>query len=254
MTDTPAPPSVSQVTDKKPASTDKPSAKPPASQPAAPPAKTPAAQSSASAAVESPPKIETPKTETPKTETSKPDTPPQLAAATPTPPKTTPAPAAKDSKPAQPSAPEDNEVRLLVKEKTFKNEGKVLRVSYDDIDLIKVLNLKKPTPNVMDLMPGWLKSLEGKRVRMRGFMYPPYQQEGIDHFVFCRDTGACCFGPNPIVYYMIDVRMKPGTTTDYIENRPFDVEGTFRIKTAVLEGTGEVYELYHLEQASVVRK
>lgn len=146
---------------------------------------------------------------------------------------------------------DDGPVRLLVKEKTFKKKGDVTLVSYDDLDLIKVLNLKVPEPNVMELMPDWLKNLNGQKVQIRGFMYPAFQQEGLERFVFCRDTGACCFGPNPVIYYLINVQLKPGTTTHYIENRPFDVTGTLRIKPAIIPETGLVYELYHLDDAVV---
>lgn len=146
---------------------------------------------------------------------------------------------------------DDGPVRLLVPDKTFQKKGDALVVSYDDLDLIKVLNLKVPTPNVMELLPQWLKNLDGAKVRIRGFMYPAFQEEGLDRFVFCRDTGACCFGPNPVIYYLIDVRMLQGKTTNYIQNRPFDVTGTLRIKPGIIPETGLVYELYHLEDAVV---
>ncbi len=146
---------------------------------------------------------------------------------------------------------DDGPVRLLVPNKTFSKNKDALIVSYDDLDLIKVLNLKVPEANVMDLLPDWLKKLNGQKVQIRGFMYPAFQEEGLDRFVFCRDTGACCFGPNPVIYYLIDVRMQKGATTNYIQNRPFDVTGTLRIKPGIIPETGQVYELYHLEDATV---
>ncbi|MCA9094741.1 MAG: DUF3299 domain-containing protein [Planctomycetaceae bacterium] len=146
---------------------------------------------------------------------------------------------------------DDGPVRLLVPDKTFQKKGDALIVSYDDLDLIKVLNLKVPEPNVMELLPDWLKKLNGEKVQIRGFMYPTFQEEGLERFVFCRDTGACCFGPNPVIYYLIDVHMQEGKTTHYIQNRPFDVTGTLRIKPGIIPETGLVYELYHLEDAVV---
>jgi len=146
---------------------------------------------------------------------------------------------------------DDGPVRLLVPDKTFQKKGDALIVSYDDLDLIKVLNLKVPEPNVMELLPDWLKKLNGEKVQIRGFMYPTFQEEGLERFVFCRDTGACCFGPNPVIYYLIDVHLQEGKTTHYIQNRPFDVTGTLRIKPGIIPETGLVYELYHLEDAVV---
>lgn len=82
--------------------------------------------------------------------------------------------------------PEDivREVKILIPEKTFRKEGKegLLRVSYDDIDLLKVLNMEPVTADAPDKMPSWLKELDGKRIRIRGFMYPHELMEGIEVF------------------------------------------------------------------------
>jgi hypothetical protein len=144
------------------------------------------------------------------------------------------------------------------KPREFKKEGPdgALRVTYDDLDVEKLLGVKKVSANVVEQLPGWLQELRGKRVRLRGFMLPTsvFQQTGNSFFVLTRDTGACCFGPNPTVYYLVMVKMKPGATTDFIDNRPFDVVGTFDIKLMRLEETGEDLELYHLSDAVVIPK
>lgn len=202
--------------------------------------------------LEAPPPPKAPQTppQTSTTATETPDTPTSTEPS----PELNPVAAVTRNSPAKPNplaGGDDGPVRLLIPEKTFKKQGDVIRLSYDDFDLIKVLNLKVPEPNVMELLPDWLKQLDGQKVQIRGFMYPSFLQDDLDRFVFCRDTGACCFGPNPVIYYLINVRMKKGTTTHYIENRPFDVTGTFRIKPGIIKETGLVYELYHLEDAVV---
>jgi len=144
--------------------------------------------------------------------------------------------------------------QVLIKHKDFtKGRDGALRVSFDDIDLEKILGMKKTTPNAPELMPDWLKNLRGQRIRLRGYMLPTsvFQQTGNSFFVLTRDTGACCFGPQPTIYYLVEVQMKKGETVDYIENRPFDVVGTFDIEISQLEETGEVYRLYQLKDASV---
>lgn len=159
-----------------------------------------------------------------------------------------------DATAATPAKPVPGKVEVLIKDRTFKTEAGALRVSYDDIDLLKVLNMEPVTPDAVEKMPTWLRQLNGKRVRIRGFMFPPFQETGIARFVLARDNQICCFGRNPKIYDLIAVTMKSGTTTDYIQNRPFDVAGTFRIEMGILEGDTEIFGLYYLDDAAVIVK
>jgi hypothetical protein len=144
--------------------------------------------------------------------------------------------------------------QLLVPSRSFKTEGAdgALRVSYDDLDLLKVLNLEPVTPDAPAMMPGWLKKLDGQRIRIRGFMYPTFQQTGIHAFALARDNQICCFGRNPKIYDVFDVALRHGVTTDYIPNRPFDVVGVFHIKPDSEEG--KLYRLYEMDDAVVIGK
>ncbi len=97
-------------------------------------------------------------------------------------PSATPAPATDPSQfpggivPASPNAqPLPGGPRLLVPERVFRADGRprALRVNYDDLDLLRVLNMGDPLPeNVVEQFPSWLRELEGKTIRLRGFMYP----------------------------------------------------------------------------------
>lgn len=145
-------------------------------------------------------------------------------------------------------------IQLLVPHREFKVEGpqNALRVSYDDLDLLKVLNMEPVPEDALKHFPSWLKALDGQRIRLRGFMYPTFQATGIDQFVLARDNQICCFGRNPKVYDLVSVQMRDGVTTDYIQNRPFDVVGTFRIDL-IAEG-GKPMGLYWLEDCIVINK
>lgn len=160
-----------------------------------------------------------------------------------------PAAQATDDKPAEP-----RKVKVLVKSREFKEEGPegAIRISFDDFDLLKVLNMDPVTANAAELMPKWLKDLDGKRVRVRGFMYPPFEETNLPFFVLARDNQICCFGRNPKIYDLVEVFMRKGVTTDYIQNRPFDVVGIFRINPAAEEGL--LYQLYQLEDATVIEQ
>ena len=142
---------------------------------------------------------------------------------------------------------------VLVPEKTFRGEGSdgTLRVSYDDLDLLKVLNAEVVPVDVVDHMPQWLKGLDGQRIRIRGWMYPPLLSEGLKGFTLARDNQICCFGRDPKPYDLIRVRMRPGVTTDYIANRPFDVVGVFRLDP-VAYSAKDWEQLYVIEDAVVI--
>jgi hypothetical protein len=150
------------------------------------------------------------------------------------------------------AASELRKVQLLVPNKTFRAEGEALRVSYDDIDLLKVLNMDPVAPDAATYMPAWLKALDGRRIRIRGFMYPTFQQTGVHAFGLARDNQICCFGRNPKIYDVFDVVLHEGTTTNYIPNRPFDVVGVFHIRPEAEDG--KLYRLYEMDDASVVTK
>ncbi|MDA1232668.1 MAG: hypothetical protein O2856_18000 [Planctomycetota bacterium] len=150
------------------------------------------------------------------------------------------------------ATPVENKIELLIPEKSFRREKgtDAVRISYDDIDLLKVLNMEPVPPNAVDYFPEWLSSLNGKQIRIRGFMYPKFINEGIVDFTLARDNGICCFQRMPKIYDVIFVKLKKGETTDYIDARPFDVEGTFRFDN---EGDGtELPRLYKIENARVL--
>jgi hypothetical protein len=154
-----------------------------------------------------------------------------------------------DAAPAAASAP-------VARDRVFTEEGPegALRIGYDDLDLLKILKMDPVTPDCVEKMPGWLLALKGKTVRIRGFMKPGLLLSGIPQFMLVRDTGLCCFGPKGKIYDMIAVTLKPGTTTEYIELRPFDVVGTFRIELLQLEEDGTIFGLYYIDDAVILQK
>ena len=150
------------------------------------------------------------------------------------------------------AAKSENKIELLIPEKSFRRERgtDAVRISYDDIDLLKILNMEPVPPNAAEYFPDWLSSLNGKQIRIRGWMYPTYVSEGLPSFTLARDNGICCFQRMPKIYDVIFVKLEEGQSSDYIEQRPFDVEGTFRIDN---ESDGfELPRLYKIENARVL--
>ena len=140
--------------------------------------------------------------------------------------------------------------------RTFAIEGPdgALRIGFDDLDLQKIINMENVTRDCVEKMPEWMRELSGKRVRLRGFMKPTMLETGLPAFPLVRSTDMCCFGPKGKVYHMAAVNLKKGTTTDYIDLKPFDVVGTFRIEKCELEEDGLVFLLYHVDDAQIVQR
>jgi hypothetical protein len=111
------------------------------------------------------------------------------------------------------------------------------RISYAEL---------QPDPDVTgQLIPPSAIALNGKKIFIKGFVYPGKQTDGIQRFVLCRDQGDCCFGGDPKITDRIDVVLANPLRLTY-SPRMFKVAGTFRIEPAQdPEGLGAVY--YHLD-------
>jgi len=147
---------------------------------------------------------------------------------------------------------EPRKIELLIPEHHLRKERgtDAVRVTYDDIDLLKVLNMEPVPVDAVEHFPEWLKSLNGKPVRIRGFMYPTFEASGLTRFTLARDNGICCFVRQPKIYDIIGIELAGGITTDYIEGRPFDVEGTFHIEPMADEK--DLSRLYRIDNARVL--
>lgn len=156
-------------------------------------------------------------------------------------------PTIENSASAQPRS-----IQLLIPNKRFRKErpSNALRVSYDDIDLLKVLNMEPVPTDAVSHFPEWLKQLDGQTVRIRGYMYPTFEATGLTSFTLARDNGICCFVRQPKIYDIISISLAPGEVSDYIANRPFDVEGIFRIDPGADQT--DLSRLYKIEQARVL--
>jgi hypothetical protein len=115
-------------------------------------------------------------------------------------------------------------------------------------DTVK-LNMKKEDPFTRSLITPAIEKLDGAKVRIRGYILPPFQQTGLTRFVLVRDNMACCFGPGAMIYDSMVVDLKPGMTIDY-QVSPVAVVGTFNIRE--VEGVaGRPISIYHLTAEKV---
>lgn len=57
--------------------------------------------------------------------------------------------------------------------------------------------------------------LNGRKVFIKGYVYPDGQQYGITHFVMVRDLGTCCFGGQPKLTHMMEIKLQDPLTVNY---------------------------------------
>lgn len=94
-----------------------------------------------------------------------------------------------------------------------------------------------------------VKALFDKRIRIRGYIRPTFQREGITQFVFVRDNLECCFGPGAALYDCIIVDMLPGKTANFT-TRPVSVQGKFTLDEFI-GPEGNHLAIFHLDGEKV---
>ncbi len=116
--------------------------------------------------------------------------------------------------------------------------------SFDDIKF----EMEKTDPFERSMLTPKIEDLFGRRIRIRGFMFPTLKKRGLKDFVLVRDNLECCFGPGAALFDCIVVHMNEGQTAEY-SIRPIAIEGTFRLEEIVLDGTH--LAIYRLDCESV---
>jgi hypothetical protein len=77
-----------------------------------------------------------------------------------------------------------------------------------------------------------VKSLDGKKVFIKGYMYPTKQMEGLKTFLLVKDNAQCCFGGNPALTDMILVNLVPGKTVNFHSGVLTSVGGVFHCQAS----------------------
>src|SRR5262249_39194810 len=99
-------------------------------------------------------------------------------------------------------------------------------------------------PFKRSLLTPQIEAMAGQKIRIRGYILPTAQRNGIKQFVLVRDNQECCFGPGAALYDCILVEMKEGKTAEY-SIRPVAAEGTFDVKEIVVGG--KHLAIYHMD-------
>lgn len=122
---------------------------------------------------------------------------------------------------------------------------RIADISFDDIKF----DMEKGAAFERSMLTPNIEALDGRKVRIRGFILPPPVSTGLTRFVLVRDNLSCCFGPGAALYDAIFVEMADGKSTDYTIS-PVTVEGVFSVRE-LRDPDDNIMAIYHLDGESV---
>ena len=117
-----------------------------------------------------------------------------------------------------------------------------IRVSYSELQ-----PRKGDPPNSI---PPEAMALDGKKVLIKGYVYPGNRKEGITQFLLVRDQGDCCFGGNPKITDRIQVTLSDPKGCSF-NTRLFKVAGTLRMQPSDKAVDADGWVFYHLDGAQL---
>jgi hypothetical protein len=82
--------------------------------------------------------------------------------------------------------------------------------------------------------PESVKKLDGRKVRIMGFMYPLQEGANIQNFCLLRSTQTCCYGPKPQYNQYIFVEMAKPTQFRRVD--PVSCVGVLKVNPSPDEG------------------
>lgn len=114
-------------------------------------------------------------------------------------------------------------------------------ITFDDIKF----EMKKGAPFKRKMLTKKIEELNKKPIKIRGYILPSFQQNGIKQFVLVRDNMECCFGPGAALYDCILVEMIAGKSTSFTV-RPVSVTGKFTV-SEFKDPDGKHLAIYRLD-------
>lgn len=135
----------------------------------------------------------------------------------------------------------------------IEQEGDYLKIGFDrlssytfkvpEFDPAANPNVSPPTGE--EQIPGWLKSLNGRKAKVTGFMLPTKLENSlVTEFLLLSDPMMCCYGAVPEMNQWIVVRMKKGGVKP-IQDVPVAFYGD--LKVGAMFENGYMTGIYLLE-------
>lgn len=117
-----------------------------------------------------------------------------------------------------------NKTETAAEKPTAPTPSVLVDKTFDDI----LFDIEPDAPYDKSMLTDAIRNLDGKRIRIRGYILPTARKRGLKQFVLVRDNQECCFGPGAALFDCILVEMLPDQTAEF-SIRPVAVEGEFQL-------------------------
>jgi hypothetical protein len=119
-----------------------------------------------------------------------------------------------------------------------------LRFNTAEPKMIAMEGVPDPLPSFNEQIPEDIHKLDGRKVRLTGYMMPTLLEgRRVREFLVVTSPAVCCYGATPDINEYVIVRMT-GEAAPLLENIPLKFEGTLRVGDIYQNGywTG-IYEM-----------
>jgi hypothetical protein len=135
--------------------------------------------------------------------------------------------------------------------------GGIARHSYvyatecpEDATRISFVNLNPESKLAPAVPPPQAVALDGKKIFIKGYVYPDGQRDNIKQFVLIPDLGTCCFGGQPRLTDMILVTLRDPQRTAYNQRRR-KLTGVLKVDPNLKTVEGVTGVFYQMEAESM---
>lgn len=84
--------------------------------------------------------------------------------------------------------------------------------------------------------PEAIRALNGRRVELRGFLYPTQDVRNLRQFVLMKDRGTCCYGSKTQWTHFVEVTIPPEKEAIHYTTEPVTLTGTLRVEPRFIDG------------------
>ncbi len=114
----------------------------------------------------------------------------------------------------------------------------------DGYERIAFSDLQPDPRDPSEVIPASAQGLSGKKIFLKGYVYPDDQLGDIKRFILVPDMGTCCFGGQPKLTDMVQVTLADPHRVKYSMFRR-NLAGEFFLQNSTADKVGQV--VYHLD-------
>lgn len=121
-------------------------------------------------------------------------------------------------------------------------------ITFDDLKF----DIEPDAPYDASMLTDSIRELEGKTVKLSGFILPGnlFRETDIEEFVLVRDNQECCFGPGAALFDCVVVNLVGGVKTNFT-TRPVTVTGKFALKEYKYPDDSGHFAIFNLQGTAV---